>query len=91
MPPQLKYLAGYPPHLLQQVQGIIDQGKLSEVIAQRYPESHDIKSDTALYGYVMDLKARYMRNADQINKVAYDNKLKVISRRHGCFKRRRLR
>jgi UTP pyrophosphatase len=77
--PQLKYLAGYPPHLLQQVQGLIDQGKLAEVLAQRYPEPHELKSDTALYDYVMDLKARYMRNADQINKVAYDNKLKVIS------------
>ena len=74
-----KYLAGYPPHLLQQVQGIIDQGKLAEVLKQRYPEQHDVKSDTALYDYVMALKARYMRNADQINKVAYDNKLKVIS------------
>jgi predicted metal-dependent hydrolase len=79
MQPHLKYLAGYPPHLLQQVQGIIDQGKLAEVLKQRYPEQHEVKSDTALYAYVMELKARYMRNADQINKVAYDNKLKVIS------------
>jgi predicted metal-dependent hydrolase len=81
--PQLKYLAGYPPQLLQQVQGLIDQGKLAEVLAQRYPEPHEVKSDTALYDYVMDLKARYMRNADQIHKVAYDNKLKVISQALG--------
>jgi predicted metal-dependent hydrolase len=79
MPPALKYLAGYPPHVLQQVQGLIDQGKLVEVLAQRYPDQHEVRSDTALYDYVMDLKARHMRNADQINKVAYDNKLKVIS------------
>jgi len=79
VPPQFKYLAGYPPHVLQQVQGIIDQGKLAEVLKQRYPDQHEVKSDTALYDYVMDLKARYMRNADQISKVAYDNKLKVIS------------
>ena len=65
--------------MLQQVQGIIDQGQLAEVLKQRYPEQHEVKSDTALYAYVMELKARYMRNADQINKVAYDNKLKVIS------------
>ena len=82
-PPQLKYLGGYPPQLLQQVQGLIDQGKLAEVLAQRYPESHEVKSDTALYDYVMDLKARHMRNADQIHKVAYDNKLKVISQALG--------
>jgi len=82
-PPQLKYLGGYPTQLLQQVQGLIDQGKLAEVLAQRYPEAHEVKSDTALYDYVMDLKARYMRNADQIHKVAYDNKLKVISQALG--------
>jgi predicted metal-dependent hydrolase len=79
MPPQLKYLAGYPPHLLAQVQELIDEGKLAEMLAKRYPDQHEVRSDTALYAYVMDLKARYMRNADQISKVAYDNKLKVIS------------
>jgi len=77
--PQLKYLGGYPPHLLQQVQGLIDQGKLAEVLAQRYPEPHDVRTDKALYDYVAELKARYMRNADQISKVAYDGKLKVIT------------
>lgn len=77
--PQLKYLGGYPAHLLQQVQGLIDQGKLAEVLAQRYPEPHDVRTDKALYDYVAELKARYMRNADQISKVAYDGKLKVIT------------
>lgn len=76
--PALRYLSGYPANLLQQVQGLIDEGKLGEVLGKRYPERHEIKSDTALYEYVMDLKARHMRNAEQINKVAYDNKLKII-------------
>lgn len=77
--PPLKYLGGYPPHVLQQVQQLIDQGKLGEVLARRYPEQHEVRSDTALYEYVMDFKNRYLRNADPITKVAYDNKLKVIS------------
>jgi predicted metal-dependent hydrolase len=74
----LRYLSGYPADLLRQVQALIDQGTLAEVLARRYPERHDIKSDTALYDYVMDFKARFMRNAEQINKVTYDSKLKVI-------------
>lgn len=82
-PPTLKYLAGYPPQLLAQVQGLIDEGRLAQVLAQRYPDQHEVRSDTALYAYVMELKARYMRNADQISKVAYDNKLKVISQALG--------
>ncbi|MDE2434092.1 MAG: M48 family metallopeptidase [Burkholderiales bacterium] len=76
--PVLKYLQAYPAHMLQQVQDLIDQGKLGEVLARRYPDRHEVRSDTALYEYVMELKTRYMRNGEPITKVAYDNKLKVI-------------
>lgn len=82
-PSHLRYLTGYPPHLLQQVQKLIDEGTLAETLARRYPDRHGIQSDSALYEYVMDLKARHMRNADQISKVAYDNKLKVITQALG--------
>ncbi|HET8694126.1 MAG TPA: hypothetical protein VFM33_05620, partial [Aquabacterium sp.] len=75
---RLRYLAGYPLHVLQQVQELIDQGKLGEVLARRYPDQHDVRSDAALYEYVMALKSQYMRQSDPINKVVYDNKLKVI-------------
>jgi predicted metal-dependent hydrolase len=78
-PPHLRYLTGYPPQLLQQVQQLIDEGKLAETLARRYPDRHDVKSDSALYEYVMALKGRYMRNADQLSKVAFDSKLKVIT------------
>lgn len=77
-PSAFKYLNGYPPHVLQQVQQLVDAGKLGDMLAQRYPQQHEVKSDTALYDYVMALKAQYMRNGDPITKVAYDNKLKVI-------------
>src|SRR5690606_4070863 len=83
LPPHFKYLAGYPPQLLMQVQQLIDSGKLGESLARRYPERHTIQSDTALYDYVMDLKTRHMRNADPINKVAYDSKLKVLTQALG--------
>ncbi|MGE5451739.1 MAG: YgjP-like metallopeptidase domain-containing protein [Acidobacteriota bacterium] len=76
--PQLKYLAAYPAQVLQQVQHLIDEGKLGDVLARRYPDRHDVRSDTALYDYVMALKTRYLRNGEPITKVAYDNKLKVI-------------
>ncbi|RTL29677.1 MAG: M48 family peptidase [Burkholderiales bacterium] len=82
-PSHLRYLTGYPPHLLQQVQKLIVEGTLAETLARRYPDRHSIQSDSALYEYVMDLKARHMRHADQISKVAYDNKLKVITQALG--------
>jgi predicted metal-dependent hydrolase len=74
----LKYLSGYPDHLVDQVRRLIDAGKLAEVLAERYPQAHEVRTDKALYDYVMDFKQRYMRSSDPINKVAYDNKLKVI-------------
>lgn len=41
-------------------------------------ERHEVRTDRALYDYVMELKARYMRKADPINKVVFDSKLRVI-------------
>jgi UTP pyrophosphatase len=74
----LKYLAGYPEDLLAQVRQLIDQGKLADVIARRYPEPHEVRTDKALYDYVTELKERHLRKADPLSKVAYDSKLKVI-------------
>jgi UTP pyrophosphatase len=83
----LSYLGGYPPALLQQVQGLIDAGKLGEVLRQRYPDVHDVRTDKALYDHVMERKARYLRGADPISKVAYDSKLQVIQHALGTHTR----
>ena len=78
MSPSLKYLQGYPDHVLLQVQKVIDEGKLVEVLSRKYGERHEVRTDKALYDYVLDLKARYMRSSDPISKVAFDGKLKVV-------------
>ena len=74
----LKYLAGYPPALLAQVQQAIDAGELGSSLARRYPDPHEVRTDRALYDYVNQLRSQYLRNAAPLSKVAYDNKLKVI-------------
>jgi predicted metal-dependent hydrolase len=76
--PPLKYLLGYPPDLLAQVSQLIAQGRLGEILRRRYPEAHDVRTDHALYDYAAALKSRFLRNAQAIAKVAYDNKLHVI-------------
>lgn len=73
--PTSKYLAAYPPGLRAQVQALIAEGRLSDNLRQRYSERHDIASDAALYGYVHELKNRYMRNAGPLAKVRYDSRL----------------
>ena len=76
--PVLKYLNAYPDQTRHQVEQLISQGKLAEVIKKRYPSAHDIRTDKTLFQYVAGLKSEYLKNAETINKVAYDSKIHVI-------------
>lgn len=75
---ELKYLAHYPAAVLAQVAQLIAQQQLRPLLAAKYPERHQVQSDPALYQYVSELKARFVRNAPALAKVAYDPKIKVI-------------
>jgi predicted metal-dependent hydrolase len=74
----LPYLAAYPEPLRAQVAQLIARDKLAELLRSRYPQAHAVRTDKALYGYVQDLKDRYLRNAEPVAKVAYDSKIQVI-------------
>jgi predicted metal-dependent hydrolase len=74
----LKYLSAYSEHTRAQVASLIAQDKLADVLTERYPDPHAIRTDKALFDYVQDLKTEFLRNADPINKVAFDSKLHVI-------------
>ena len=75
---KLPYLSGYPDNLRSQVMQLVDAGRLGEVLLQRYPEAHGIRTDRALYDYVQDLKIDYLRQAAPVAKVAYDSKIHVV-------------
>ncbi len=75
---RLKYLLGYPPEVLARVQGLIDSGNLAAYLEQRHPELHIVRSERALYDYVTEMRARHMRNAAPIAKVAWDPKLHIV-------------
>jgi len=74
----LPYLNGYPPELLAQVQALIAAGRLAETLARRYPEPHEVRTERALYDYVLELKAAHMKSAPPLAKVAWDPKLQVV-------------
>ena len=74
----MKYLQGYPPELQDQARQLIEQGRLGASLAQRYPQGHEVRTDRALLDYVAALKSRYLRNAEPLAKVAYDNRLHVV-------------
>lgn len=77
-PPRLKYLSGYPPEVLNEVGALIEQGRLGETLARRYPQAHDVRTDSALYAYVTALKSRFLRTAEPLARVNYDSTLHVV-------------
>jgi len=83
----LKYLAGYPAHLVTQVQTLIASGRLGEYLGSRYAQGHEVQSDRALFDYTQALKSRFLRNAEPVSKVAYDAKLKVLQHALGTHTR----
>jgi UTP pyrophosphatase len=74
----LKYLPGYAPQTLQSVQQLIAEQRLAEVLLKRYPNTHSIRTDNALYQYTQQLKSTYMGKTQPLNRVRYDSKIKVI-------------
>jgi predicted metal-dependent hydrolase len=75
----MKYLSAYPEQTLSQVRQVLDQGRLGDVLLQRYPKAHAIRNDRGLYDYVQELRNVFLRNAAPIDKVAFDSKIHVIN------------
>jgi UTP pyrophosphatase len=76
---QLKYLAAYPAAIQEKIQQLLDSNQLAGHILKKYPRPHDIKTDKALYDYVLDIKNDFLRKAEPISKVAFDSKIHVIN------------
>lgn len=76
--PNLTYLSGYPVAVTGQVKQLLEQGKLAEILLKKYPVSHDIGTDKALYTYVVSLKNQFLRQSAPLSKVIYDDKIDVL-------------
>ena len=74
----MKYIAHYPPALQAQVRTLMAEQGLGPMLLKRYPAAHAVRTDRALYDYVMALKSEFLRNADPLSKVMFDSKLHVI-------------
>lgn len=74
-----RYLQGYPAHIIEQVEAMVNRDQLISWFDKRYPVQHQIQSERALYDYALELKDRYLRKSAPINKVVYDNKIHVIN------------
>ena len=75
----LKYLAGYPASLQGQVRQLMEHGKLGDMLLNKYSQAHGVRTDKALYDYVMALKNEYLRSSEPLSRIAFDSKLHVIA------------
>ncbi len=74
----LKYLAGYPEDLQARVRTLMEQDRLGKMLGDKYGEAHTVRNDRQLYEYTVQMKDRYLRKAEPLSKVVYDNKLHVV-------------
>lgn len=77
-PIPLKYLRGYPEPLQAQVRQLLADGGVAPLLRHKYPALHGVRTDRALYDYVMDLKASYLRSSEPLAKVCFDGKLQQV-------------
>ncbi len=73
----LKYLQHYPLDLQDKICQLQAKNSLGDYITQRYPLTHTIQTDKALYEYCNDIKQTFLRNAPLLDKVMYDNRLSI--------------
>ncbi|MGV8941307.1 MAG: YgjP-like metallopeptidase domain-containing protein [Lysobacter sp.] len=74
----LKYLAGYNENVLAQVRDMIARDRLGDWLRNKYGQPHTVRNDKALYEYTAAIKDRYLRKAEPLHKVVFDNKLQVM-------------
>jgi hypothetical protein len=75
---ELKYLAGYSEKIITQVQHLLAENRLGTLLTRKYPATHDIRTDKALYDFTMGIKNEFLRTAQPLSRVAYDGKMHVI-------------
>ena len=69
----LRYLQGYPQDTQDQVLEMFAAQRASDWLLAKYPKSHGLRTDRALYTYAQDLKQSALRSTEPISKVAYDS------------------
>ena len=79
----MKYLIGYSEEIKRKVSLLIAQNKLADVLLSKYQNVHEIKTDKALYSYVIDLKNECIKNATMPSKIIFDNDIRAIQRALG--------
>ena len=79
MTPRLKYLQGYDPATLAQVERLLQEQRLGQWLQDKYAQGHGLRTDNAVYDYVQQLRQTHLRGAAPVTKVLFDSKLQVVA------------
>lgn len=79
-------ISHYPLHLQEAVKERLEAGTLDGYIQKKYPASHAITNDKALFTYVNGLKQRHLKKFPPLSKVAYDAKIDVVKNALGVHR-----
>jgi len=63
---ELKYLIGYSENVTNQVRLLISKDKLGETLLKKYPVTHTIRTDKALYAYTVDMKNALLKQSSRL-------------------------
>ncbi len=75
----MKYLQTYPEGVKNQVKNLLEGNGLGPLLLKKYPQAHGVRTDRALYGYVIGLKNEHLRSSAPLSRVAFDAKLHVVA------------
>jgi len=76
---ELKYLKQYHPDTQAQVHALIKKDKLAEHILSKYPYAHNMKTDKALFSYILEYKDAHMKKSAPLAKALYDGKVQTLN------------
>ncbi len=75
----LPYLQGYPADTRDQVADLLHNQRVGAWLTGKYPKAHGQRTDRALFDYVQALRQEFLRGAEPLAKVAFDNKLQIVA------------
>jgi UTP pyrophosphatase len=76
---ELRYLKHYHPDTQEQVHALIKKEKLAEHILHKYPHTHNIRTDKALFSYISEYKDAHMKKSAPLSKALYDSKVQTLN------------
>jgi len=79
MKDKFQYIKHYSQATQDQVQKLIESGKLDLYLLKKYPDSHNYKTDKALFRYISEYKNEHMKKSAPLSKALYDGKIHVIN------------